>query len=48
MRRQACEQINNMFGLDIQVDYREDFQQVDFEVDEDEAGAETTGGVGNE
>lgn len=48
MRRQACEQINDMFGLDIQVDYREDFQQVDFEVDEDEAGAETTGGVGNE
>lgn len=46
MRRQACEQINDMFGLDIQVDYREDFQQVDFDVDENEPGADTTGGVG--
>lgn len=27
-RRQACEQINKMFGLDMTVDYREDFQQV--------------------
>ncbi len=27
-RRQACEQINKMFGLDMKVDYREDFQQV--------------------
>lgn len=24
-RRQACKQINNMFGLDIRVDYREDY-----------------------
>lgn len=28
-RRQACEQINKMFGLDIWCDYREDFQNVD-------------------
>lgn len=48
MRRQACEQINDMFGLDIQVDYREDFQQVDFDVDENEPGADTTGGLDNE
>ena len=27
-RRQACRQINNMFGLDIWCDYREDFQDV--------------------
>lgn len=28
-RRQACEQINNMFGLDIWCDYREDYRQLD-------------------
>lgn len=28
-RRQACKQINEMFGLDIWVDYREDFQDVE-------------------
>ena len=28
-RRQACEQINRMFGLDIWCDYREDFQTID-------------------
>lgn len=28
-RRQACEQINKMFGLDIWVNYREDYQQVE-------------------
>lgn len=27
-RRQACKQINEMFGLDIWVDYREDFQYI--------------------
>ena len=27
-RRQACEKINKMFGLDIWVDYREDYQEV--------------------
>lgn len=30
-RRQACEQINKMFGLDIWCDYREDFREVDDE-----------------
>jgi len=30
-RRQACEQINDMFGLDISVDYREDYREVDDE-----------------
>ena len=30
-RRQACEQINKMFGLDIWCDYREDFQTIDDE-----------------
>lgn len=28
-RRQACKQINNMFGLDIWCDYREDYRQLD-------------------
>ena len=27
-RRQACEQINEMFGLNIEVDYREDYREV--------------------
>ena len=30
-RRQACEQINKMFGLDIWCDYREDYREVDDE-----------------
>ncbi|MEE0059934.1 MAG: hypothetical protein UE295_03810 [Acutalibacteraceae bacterium] len=28
-RRQACEQINKMFGLDVEVDYREDYREMD-------------------
>lgn len=28
-RREACKKINDMFGLDIWCDYREDFQQID-------------------
>lgn len=31
-RRAACEQINKMFGLDIQCDYREDFREMDDEI----------------
>ena len=31
-RRQACEQINKMFGLNIDVDYRDDFREADDEV----------------
>ncbi len=31
MRRQACEKIKDMFGIDISVDYREDFRQTDDE-----------------
>lgn len=30
-RRQACEQINKMFGLNISVDYREDYREADDE-----------------
>lgn len=31
-RRKACEQINNMFGLDIECNYREDYREADDEV----------------
>ena len=31
-RRQACEEINKMFGLDISVDYREDYREADDEL----------------
>ena len=34
MRNEACEQINDMFGLNLSVDYREDFQEL---VDIDES-----------
>lgn len=32
-RRQACEQINKMFGLDIWCDYREDYREIDENTD---------------
>ena len=35
-RRQACKQINEMFGLDIWVEYRDDFQGVDEQKNENE------------
>lgn len=31
-RREACDKINKMFGLDISVDYREDYREADDEV----------------
>ena len=31
MRRQACEQINKMFGLELEVDYRADYRETDDE-----------------
>lgn len=37
MRKQACQQINKMFGLNINVEYREDIQVTDFE-DNEEGG----------
>ena len=37
MRRQACDQINKMFGLNIWCDYREDFRRADDEMVFDEA-----------
>lgn len=31
-RRQACEEINKMFGLQMEVDYREDYREIDDEI----------------
>ena len=48
-RRQACRQINNMFGLDIWCDYREDFQDVQEVINEnEEEESEYRGGEENE
>lgn len=47
-RREAARKINAMFGTNIQVNYREDFQQVDNVTIPEEAGADTIGGSGNE
>lgn len=47
-RRQAVEKINDMFGTNIEVNYREDFQQVGDDNQPEDPGANTIGGVGNE
>lgn len=52
-RRMACNEINRMFGLNIECNYREDFQAIDFnvvnmEAEGDGVGSGTVGGVGNE
>lgn len=47
-RREAVKKINDMFGTNIEVNYREDFQQVDNDILPDDVGAYTTGGAGNE
>ena len=48
-RRQACKQINNMFGLDIWCDYREDFQDIQEVINEnEEEESEYRGGEENE
>jgi hypothetical protein len=39
-RRQACKQINDMFGLNIWVDYRHDYMVIDEELDSTEASAQ--------
>lgn len=46
-RRQAVNKINAMFGTNIEVNYREDFQQVDDGTISGEAGTDTIGGAGN-
>lgn len=47
-RRQAVEKINKMFGTNIEVNYREDFQQVGDDNQPEDVGADTIGGAGNE
>ena len=47
-RREAVEKINDMFGTNIEVNYREDFQQVGEDNKPEEPGADTIGGAGNE
>ena len=48
-RRQACKQINEMFGLDIWVEYREDFQDIEEKQNEnEEEELEYRGGEVNE
>lgn len=47
-RREAVDKINEMFGLNIEVNYREDFQQVNDGIITDDAGLDTIGGGGNE
>lgn len=47
-RRQAVEKINEMFGTNIEVNYREDFQQVGDNNQPEDPGADTIGGEGNE
>lgn len=44
-RKQAVEKINEMFGLDIEVDYRKDYQDIDLNMP---SGDGATGGDGNE
>lgn len=47
-RREAVKKINAMFGTNIEVNYREDFQQVGDENQPEDPGADTIGGDGNE
>ena len=47
-RRQACKQINDMFGLDIWVDYREDYQVLDTENNDTVEGDPNSDGIGGE
>lgn len=47
-RREAVKKINAMFGTNIEVNYREDFQQVGDENQPEDQGADTIGGVGSE
>ena len=44
----AVNKINAIFGTNIEFNYREDFQQIDNELEPTEAGADTIGGAGNE
>lgn len=47
-RRQAAKKINNMFGLNIEVNYREDFQELPNDNTADTVGTDTIAEDGNE
>lgn len=47
-RRQAAKKINNMFGLNIEVNYREDFQEVPNDNTADTVGTDTFAEAGDE
>lgn len=47
-RRNAVKKINKMFGTNIEVNYREDFQQVGDDNQPEDPGSDTIGGAGNE
>ena len=47
-RREAVKKINAMFGTNIEVNYREDFQQIGDENQTEDPGTDTIGGAGNE
>lgn len=48
-RRQACEQINRMFGLDIECNYREDYRDISDDLENKKIGLDTEEeGGGNE
>ena len=46
-RRQACDQINRMFGLDVECNYREDYRDITFDI-ENGVGTDSEGGSANE
>lgn len=46
-RRQACDQINKMFGLNVSCDYREDYRDITLDI-ENGIGADTEEGGDNE
>ena len=48
MRREAVNEINKMFGTSIEVNYREDFQEIFESRDDELRGLDTVGGEGNE
>ena len=47
-RREACKQINELFGLDIWCDYREDYQSIDPVADDTVEGEPNTDGEGGD
>ena len=46
-RRQSCEQINRMFGLNIECNYREDYRDITLDI-ENGVGTDSEGGSANE